>query len=408
MCIKCYNYFTKCDHVFTTLTTCPEYHKQQQSAKGFFGWLFRRHLRKRKNCGKVMPQHLQNESYCQSCTVKKDGLRAQSLGQGALRVRKRDYQEVFRDEHKEAARLSLKKSSSSCCLRGKKSNHDIVHSQNSVWLSDLYHHPETLARKDAYAREAAPAPPVSSQSRSRSRRSGDRPQRTDTRRSPRTEKRRQGSSRNAGSGGEWMPVYGDSRPLPKPTRPEPTRPEPTHQYAVRRNSPYLPPAIGLPPRSREIPPRVSSLPNPGRLEIRRKTVRINNSAGTPYLDGIDTKAASRARHPHTAPPPRTITPPRAGSGTQPLKTAPERASVRTSAPTRGSVSHRPYWEEGSSQWEARKAAFARLVAKEKGKAKAKAADHHSDISFVCETSKAISPEAKSRPQPKRLTRRSRK
>ncbi|KAI0815650.1 hypothetical protein GGR55DRAFT_355678 [Xylaria sp. FL0064] len=235
MCVNSYQQFTKCCHVLTTMTTCPTYHKQQQSTKGFFGGLFRQNL-KMKNCGKVVPHYLQNEAYCQTCLVKRDCLRAQRVGQGALRVRKQCFQEILREEQKNAARNAMHRMEK----KHHQHLHDVVHAETSVWLNDLYHNPEKLAKDEAYARKAAPAPPVSSHRREKSDQS-----RARSRESPTQELLRIGMIKEPESRGEWMPSYGGSQPMKKPLPPLPT-----HRYSGHSSSSGstdLPLAIGIPP-----------------------------------------------------------------------------------------------------------------------------------------------------------------
>lgn len=218
MCLNSYTHFAKCDHINTALVTCPTYHKQQASAKGFFGSLFRRNIRTRKNCGRVIPSELRFDAYCDSCSVKKQHLRGDEVGQGALEVRKQDFQEIFQEERKEAARNALHKvEKERHHLRSKKtSNHDVIHVKSSVWLNDLYYHPETLARKEAYAREAVRAPPVSQHQPMWDRKPADTRPKTST---ATIQERHGGKQREVKTKGEWMPAYGTEKPLRRPLPP---------------------------------------------------------------------------------------------------------------------------------------------------------------------------------------------
>ncbi|KAI1351139.1 hypothetical protein F5Y01DRAFT_129687 [Xylaria sp. FL0043] len=241
MCVNSYQQFTKCCHVLTTMTTCPTYHKQQQSTKGFFGGLFRQNLKNMKNCGKVVPHYLENKAFCQTCSVKQDRLRAQRVGQGAMRVRKQCFQEILQEDQKRAARNALYKA----VKQRHQHNHDVIYAETSVWLNDLYHHPEKLAKDEAYARKAALAPPVSSHRREKSDQSRARAGEARSRGPPAQELLRIGMIKEPERRGEWMPAYGGSQPMKKPLPPAPT-----HKYSGHsssRGSTNLPPAIGIPP-----------------------------------------------------------------------------------------------------------------------------------------------------------------
>ncbi|KAI1273307.1 hypothetical protein F5Y07DRAFT_257627 [Xylaria sp. FL0933] len=241
MCVNSYQQFTKCCHVLTTMTTCPTYHKQQQSTKGFLGGLFRQNLKNMKNCGKIVPHYLEIKGFCQTCSVKQDRLRAQRVGQGAMRVRKQCFQEILREDQKRAARNALYKA----VKQRHQHNHDVLHAETSVWLNDLYHQPEKLAKDEAYARKAALAPPVSSHRREKSDQS--RAGEARSRGPPAQELLRIGMIKEPEPErrGEWMPCYGGSQPMKKPLPPAPT-----HRYSGHSSSSgstALPPAIGIPP-----------------------------------------------------------------------------------------------------------------------------------------------------------------
>ncbi|KAI0489553.1 hypothetical protein F4859DRAFT_501323 [Xylaria cf. heliscus] len=346
MCVKSYLHFTKCDHVFTSLTTCPTYHKQKESTKGLLRCLFLRSPKKKKeNCGKVVPHHFQNHTYCQSCSIRKDQFTAQGVGHGALKVRRQGSQEIFREENKEAARVALQKAEK-YRRHGGKSNHDIIHTETSVWLSDLYYHPETLARKDAYAREAARAPPVSSHHSTESRAGAG----------TRTQGRHPGESRHA-----------ESR-IPQPAT-RPTQVAPTRQYSGRftNHVPSSPSAVSHSPHTprdnRPFATRAGALARP---ELRRTTGNTgkgpNEQPVSPrqaYADG-EVNASQAKQEPST---PRTIVP----------------------------SSPRPSWERNPSRWETRKASISSWIERAKaGERTSVPTDSDSDISFVCQTSKAIS------------------
>ncbi|KAI1755022.1 hypothetical protein F4782DRAFT_430694 [Xylaria castorea] len=349
MCIKSYIYFTKCDHVLTSLTPCPTHHKEQESAKGFFGCLFWRSSRKKKNCGKVVPHHLQSETYCQACAVRKDHFRAQGVGHGALKVRKQGFQETFHEENKGAARLALQRAEEHRRLEGK-SNHEVVHTETSVWLTDLYHHPETLAQKETYARQAARAPPVSSRHRTESH-----PKVIDLSPETRIQEHPAGGSRRA----EWMPAYGYSQPMIRPAQPAPT-----HQYPSRyaNDAPSLSPAVGHSPHM----PR----------DYRSFAARTQ-ATGRPNLQSEASHLCNPAR----------------GRNEQPVSPRQAYMNEEVKSTPREIVHYglRPYWERNPSRREARKAAMSSWIEKNKKRERDSiSVDDDSDVSFVCRTSKAIS------------------
>ncbi|KAI0904807.1 hypothetical protein F4823DRAFT_172318 [Ustulina deusta] len=368
MCVNSYQHFAKCDHVCATLTTCPTYHKQQDAAKGIFGSLFRRSLRKKKNCGKVVPHYLENEAYCQACSVKKERLRAQGVGQGALKVRRQGFQEIFQEERKEAARNALHRSEKRRRRGSKQSNHDVIHVESSIWINDLYHHPETLARKEAYAREAAPAPPVSRhQTTNHPRGAESRP------RGPSTHERRGGKkARETESRGEWMPAYGSVQPMIRPAQPAPA-----YRYSGRfsNRTPSLPPAVGLPPRPQHSDQSFAARAEAaGYPDLRRKPGRVHDVAGNHnrqqvYLDRTGTEAAVETRR---------------------RRQQQQQQQQQPRPPPRNHVGH---WRvEDPSQWET---AISDLIEKAKERASLTTerdsfTDEDSDDSFVCKTSQAIS------------------
>ncbi|KAI1304753.1 hypothetical protein F5Y03DRAFT_167005 [Xylaria venustula] len=362
MCVNSYQHFTKCDHVSKTLTTCPTYHKQQATAKGFFGSLFRRNLKKMKNCGKVVPHHLQVESYCQACSVKKGRLRAVEVGQGALKVHRQGFQEIFQAERKEAARNALQRSEKRR-HRTKQSNHEVLHVQSSVWLDDLYHHPETLARREAYAREAALAPPIS-----RHRARDNAPRAVEPRqRGPKQERHRVKNS-EAGRG-EYMPTYGGSQPIIRPVQPAPT-----HKYTGRfaNNSPGLPPAVGLPPRPRYSDSSIEARAEEasGYPELKRKPARID-------------KPSSKNPH-HWPGSPYSIYHTRAPTAAELQEMILQ--EEQHPKPSKTHVEHRR--KEVPSRRGSKKSALSSFI--EKARERTSLGDDDSDVSFVCQTSRAIS------------------
>ncbi|KAI1336422.1 hypothetical protein F5Y15DRAFT_206571 [Xylariaceae sp. FL0016] len=260
MCVRTFESFLQCNHVATKLTSCPSYHKQQESAKGFLGSIFKRDVKKMKHCGKLVPHPFETNTYCHKCTVKNERYQARRVGEGAYRVHRPVVEESFRDERQHAAKESLRKSERS--RRGKKRHHhEVVSAKPSVWLPDLYDHPETLARKEAYARAAAPAPPVSSRPPKSSSRTHESPHSSHSKDTRSTKQAREARLNKSYSHGRHMaapgvlsgspdrtPAFGTSQPLTRPAEPKPA-----YQYSGRfaNNSAGPPPACGLPPA----PPR---------------------------------------------------------------------------------------------------------------------------------------------------------
>ncbi|GAP90505.1 hypothetical protein SAMD00023353_4500830 [Rosellinia necatrix] len=356
MCVKTYQHFTKCGHVTTTRSSCPTYHQMQQdSPMGLVGRLFRRSVKK-TDCGKVVPHHLRNQAYCQACSVKKGNLRADDVGQGALRVRKQGYPEVFLEERKETARAALQ-TLNSHRRHGQESRHNIIHVETSVWLSDLYYHPETLAKKDAYAREAAAAPPVSSHDKLRSHPRAPGPSFKE-----RIQESQKVKTGRSDDGQEWMPTYGDARPIAKPVRPAPV-----YQDFSRfpNNTSNLPPAVGPPPGPRHDRSFAARSQTAGRPELRHKTGHISHSIRDPSTQPVTSR-------------PSRVT------NTFQVEHAP-------GATRRDSTNHKPFREKEprKTNWlgKTREKAVLRPVG--------------SDISFVCLTSQLISGPTSDRPQPKR-------
>ncbi|KAI1327549.1 hypothetical protein F5Y16DRAFT_193272 [Xylariaceae sp. FL0255] len=127
MCIRICKTFQQCGHFSSKVDRCPTYYHNKSLAKGFFGSIFFRKYANQKDCGRVFPTHVQLD-YCQKCSVKREQLKVEVLGKGAMRVQ----------------------------------HQDLDSRQGSVWLCDLYRNPDKMAGRDAYYRPAAPAPPVSS------------------------------------------------------------------------------------------------------------------------------------------------------------------------------------------------------------------------------------------------------
>ncbi|KAI1823891.1 hypothetical protein F4861DRAFT_539621 [Xylaria intraflava] len=372
MCVRTHKQFSKCDHVTTTLTNCPTYHRQEQRARGFLACLFRpSRSRTRTNCGRVVPHYLQHDGYCQACTVKKHPLRAQGVGQGALKVRRED---ALAEEQKQAAWSALQRSERQGHRR-KGSNHDVVAVQTSVWVPELYHNPEALAKRDKYAREGGPAPPVSSRPRRGSRsprkesplRKESRHRAESSRTRGRTsmqerrsrEESRRPERRTTQVPSQRLPTYGGSKPMMKPAQPART-----YQYSGRfaQGAASLPPAVGLPPlpqqydRTRtaraQAPPTRQSEPSrkPDEAPEPEKKQR------TPYEMYV--AAMAEAGHPNE---PFLFEPPN------------------------NPWNRKPSPPPEPSRWETKKAAVSNWIGKN-----VLATDKDSDVSFVCRSAKVLS------------------
>ncbi|CAJ2513340.1 Uu.00g014590.m01.CDS01 [Anthostomella pinea] len=252
------SHYLQCGHVETKLTPCPSYRKQKSSARGFWGSLFKGNTKSKKHCGKLIPHPLEQDGYCQDCAIRwNEGLQTQYVGEGAFRVHKTAMEDSFRDERKHAAKKSLKKSERQHRDGHKgRHHHEVINAKPSVWLPELYHHPETLARREEYARAPAAAPPVSSRSHKSSRQ-----HHSSRTHEPRTVYRESKRERNLKRNYDYVshesapgtlsvsagrtPAFGGSQPLMRPAEPAPT-----HLYAGRfgaANAAALPPAYGLPP-----------------------------------------------------------------------------------------------------------------------------------------------------------------
>ncbi|KAI1435010.1 hypothetical protein GGR50DRAFT_350540 [Xylaria sp. CBS 124048] len=364
MCVRSHQQFSKCDHVATTSTRCPTFYQEQQRANGFLGCIFGRGAKGKKDCGRVVPHYLHNDGYCQACSVKRDQLHAQSVGQGALKIRRRDAVE----ERKHAARKALHKSErDGGHHRRKSSNHDVVHVETSVWLSDLYQNPETLAKKEPYAREAAAAPPVSSQPRKeghhRSKKHSSKDQGRERRDKGETKKSTKQPSQPSQDQSEWMPSYGGEPPLKRPAKPAATY-QSSNRLLTKRPT-NRPPAIGVPPHS---PPydrargskrseRSERSDTSRNAQSGQKPNHVHESSDNPSTATcriyLDTKAEAK---PPTEP----------------------RQYIEPWGP-------KPYWTVEPSRWEKDKAAVSEWIDR-----RIRNCDQDSDVSFVCRTAKMYS------------------
>ncbi|KAI1807678.1 hypothetical protein F4811DRAFT_549751 [Daldinia bambusicola] len=146
--------YSECHHVSSSLIHCPTYYKQQSEANSFLGRLFNGNVRRKKDCGRVIPHHGEPVLFCPACSVKNDRLRGNQVGDGALRVRHprvRDECPYYSREHRERNENHTERS----YRRPER------HAQQGVWIPELYYEPENLARRDPYRRAAGRARPVS-------------------------------------------------------------------------------------------------------------------------------------------------------------------------------------------------------------------------------------------------------
>ncbi|KAI0845607.1 hypothetical protein F5Y00DRAFT_272791 [Daldinia vernicosa] len=146
--------YSECHHVSRNLIHCPTYYKQQSEANSFLGRLFNGSVKRKKDCGRVIPHYGELVPFCPACSVKNDQLWGNPVGDGALRVRHphmRDEYQYHSREHRERSENSAERS----CRRSDR------HGQEGVWIPGLYYEPENLAQRDPYIRTAGKARPVS-------------------------------------------------------------------------------------------------------------------------------------------------------------------------------------------------------------------------------------------------------
>ncbi|KAI0110040.1 hypothetical protein F4814DRAFT_387888 [Daldinia grandis] len=146
--------YSECHHVSRNLIHCPTYYKQQSEANGFLGRLFNGNVKRKKDCGRVIPHYGEPVPFCPACSVRNDRLRGNPVGDGALRVR----HPRMRDDHQHHSRGHRERSESSAERSCKRLDR---HEQHGVWIPALYYEPENLAQRDPYIRAAGKARPVS-------------------------------------------------------------------------------------------------------------------------------------------------------------------------------------------------------------------------------------------------------
>lgn len=373
MCVESYQHFTKCDHVVTTLTACPTYQKEQESVKTFLaGNLFRRHSGCNKNCGTVIPHHIKSEAYCQACLMNEYHSKMQVVSQGAAKVRTEQPQELSREERKEAARASLRRSYDQ---KGQhRSHHTVLGVESSVWLSGPDHQPETLAKKEVCTREANATPQISScdQTRGHSREIDTNPRAS-------LQDRRSDDARG-GSG--RIPTHGNSRPTTRPVRPPPE-----HQYTNRYgiHFPPLPPAVGRPLRLRQDRPAVANgIRTSGYPELRHRPERIENPTRS-----VRAQPTRHRQSPINGMAPEVV-----------VRTDPRPEASRAAYPD--PAGRRLYREVQTTNRGAGKTALSGWIDRTKKKPMISGAS--SDESFVCIDSMALTEQASDRPRAQKTSR----
>ncbi|RYP82826.1 hypothetical protein DL769_001523 [Monosporascus sp. CRB-8-3] len=257
MCIQTVQSYEECGHYSASTVKCPTYHKQQGSARGFFGFLFGKSA-KGKDCGRLVHHYAKpTQAFCEKCVVTRSkSLHGRQVGHGAILIQRPTVDEDFRKDRKRSAKES--RTDKRGC------NHRVVNSQSSVWLPDVYHAPGKFAQTEAYRRTPVKASPVSPLKTSDSSRAKA-PHKTSSAKqsSRKTDKDKRHKSREGHLKDSYdyrrhedlpgvlsvsasrTPAFGYAPPLAKPTEPAPT-----HQYRSRyaAHVALLPPAVGLPPR----------------------------------------------------------------------------------------------------------------------------------------------------------------
>ncbi|KAI0206181.1 hypothetical protein F4808DRAFT_469393 [Astrocystis sublimbata] len=337
MCVKTFLHFTKCDHIVTSVTLCPTHHKQQASAEGVLGCLFRRDLRKQKDCGRLIPHHLQDISYCQTCPITKGQFTAQPIGQGAYKVSKKVLPEMPHDLEKASARRALRETEKQR-QRGQGPIHEVICTQTSVWLPDLYENPEALATKAAGSREAVKAPPVPYRHEVK-----DRPAEVSTK--PTREK------------AQYMPTYGRQ---PQPMI-RPVQPAPTYRSSSRKAH--------------------ACVPSPGRTSYNSSDNRPSGAASG-HIDPL--RRPDRAQS--TAGTHREQRSPRRQAYESPNAKPKVLSSLRLPSPRESPLSPRPDWERNLIRTSPKKAG---MMSDLYDRTRTRASTNDSDVSFVCQTSKAL-------------------
>ncbi|KAI0882707.1 uncharacterized protein GGS22DRAFT_195500 [Annulohypoxylon maeteangense] len=157
MCHDWSQEYTECNHTSRKLINCPTYYKQQSSAKGFLGRLLYGNVKNKKHCGHLIPHHSDPRPFCAECSIRVDQLRAKYVGEGAIKVFRPDLDNDFRrpfKKYREKRRQAAESPELEACVEhGKhKCRNVTMDTIHSVWVPELYHHPEMLAKKKTYSR----------------------------------------------------------------------------------------------------------------------------------------------------------------------------------------------------------------------------------------------------------------
>ncbi|KAI2466397.1 hypothetical protein F4781DRAFT_355040 [Annulohypoxylon bovei var. microspora] len=169
MCHDWSQEYTECRHASRKLINCPTHYKQQSSAKGFLGCIFRNNIKSKKHCGRVIPHYAESRPFCPDCTVRIDQLRAKHVGEGALKVYRpdldNDYRRPFkeyRERRRQVAGAPPRRPERHVGRDRERHDHVATNTTHGVWVPELYHHPEMLARRETRGRAAEAAMPTSS------------------------------------------------------------------------------------------------------------------------------------------------------------------------------------------------------------------------------------------------------
>ncbi|KAI1499635.1 hypothetical protein F5X99DRAFT_270251 [Biscogniauxia marginata] len=391
MCVRSSQHFIRCCHVDTKLAHCPSYHKQQSSGKGLFGFLFKK--RKKEDCGRVIPHYIKVDAFCQACTIKNASLKTRNIGDGAFKVQRSIVEDDFRDARKQTAKESISKTARHD-RHGKKHSHEVIIIKPSVWIPDLYHHPQTMGKHEKYAREAAPAPPVSSRPAKSSLRQSS------SHNSP--EKRKKCTTRDghlkrnyayeghmAAPGtlsvsADRTPAFGNSEPLRIPAQPVPA-----YQYRGKfaANAPSLPPACRLPPLPLAMQKATSSKPP---RPIRESGVAGTTGSRTQY-PGLRRKEGRIYNIVPAAPTPRAPVPvPEYQVYLNAMSFAAEQSPSDTQKLAKlmhnSPLKARPNSRHQHAKEEPRRSALQNLMGRS---STSKPSDDSSDVSFVCQDAKKL-------------------
>ncbi|KAI1104159.1 hypothetical protein F4804DRAFT_204311 [Jackrogersella minutella] len=265
MCHDWSQEYTECHHVSRNIIHCPTYHKQQGSAKGFFGRLFHGSVKNKKHCGRLIPHYAESKPFCPECIVRIDQLRARHVGDGALKVYRPDLDNDFRrpfkdyrEKRKHAIVMSSGKEIRGVRYGQERKDHVIIET-HSVWVPELYHHPEMLARRDISKNSQATKAmaPVSSSRPNKPlptpKYHPRKPVKEESKPQVHKQNPKKSHDHNRHTPEGKTPASSRSRPSRRPVEPAPT-----HRYQYHREVPghgqAIPPAPETPPKPRPRPP----------------------------------------------------------------------------------------------------------------------------------------------------------